>query len=410
MGNKSWRFSERERKYVQEVLDSGLGSSTEGSMCQRFEKAFSEKVGSDFAITFNSGTSTLHAALAAVGVQAGDEVITTPLTVISNVAVIIAQNAIPVFADVDPETFNIDPVEIEKKITKKTKAIMPVSLYGLPCDFDAIMKISKKYNIPIIHDAAQAHMAEYNDIPIAEIAHITSYSLENTKHITTGDGGIVVTDDEEYAVEMRKFSSLGYECMKSGDGRIRINKIVFQDPNYSRHDVISYNYRMPEIAAALGLGQLERIDKFIELRIKIAEMYLEVIKDCSYLKPQKIPSNCKSSYWTFAVLFENENVSWYEFRDKYVEFGGDGIYAAWLLSYEEDAIKNEEYKKRCPWVYSDLKYDSNLCPTADIIQKKLMQFVNNYGSLEEAKPKVEALKRTIDYFKDSKIKFSEGEK
>lgn len=395
----TWRFTDREFNYIREVLDSGFGSGTSGSMNNRFEKAFAEAVGTKYAITFNSGTSTLHAALEAVGVKAGDEVIIPPLTVISNADVILAQNAIPVFADIEPDTFNIDPKDVEKKITEKTRAIMPVSLYGLPCDLDPLMELAEKHNIFVINDAAEAHMAVYKGRPIAEIAHITSYSLENSKQITTGDGGIVVTNNEEFAIEMRKFGSLGYAAMKSGDGRIRLNKDIFQDPGYKRHDAFGYNYRMPEVAAALGLAQTERMGFFIQLRCDIADMYAAVIKDCDYLVPQKVPEGYVNTYWCYTVKYEREDVSWQDFRKKYVEFGGDGIYAAWTLIYEETLFASEAYKKRCPYIYNDLSYSKGICPVAEEIQPKLMQFVNNYGSIEEAKPKVEALAKTISYFR-----------
>ena len=395
----TWRFSGNELKYLREVIDSGFGSGTSGSMNNRFEEAFSKKVGAKYAITFNSGTSTLHAGLFAMDVFAGDEVIVPPLTVISNVDVIFAQNAIPIFADIDPKTFNIDPKDIEKKITSKTKAIMPVSLYGLSCDLDPIMKIARKYKIGVINDAAEAHGSLYKRKKIAKLADITSYSTENSKHITTGDGGIVVTNNEDYAIKMRKFNSLGYAAMKSGDGRIRINKDIFQNPNYSRHDDVGLNYRMPEVAAALGLAQTEKLDFFIDLRIKISKMFHEVIKDCDYLIPQHTPKGYKNTYWTFTLLYERKDVSWEEFRNKFNEFGGDGIYAAWKLSYQEDIMTKEAYKKVAPYYYKKLKYPDGICPIAERIQPKLMQFVTNYGSTEEAKPFVEALSKTIDFYK-----------
>jgi perosamine synthetase len=395
----TWRFGEREFQYIREVIDSGFGSGTSGSMNNRFEKAFAEKVGADYAITFNSGTSTLHAALYALDVNAGDEVIIPPLTVISNVDVIFAQNATPVFADIDPDTFNIDPEDIKRKITSKTKAIMPVSLYGLCCDLDPIMKIAKENGIYVINDAAQAHMAIYKDRPIGSIADITSYSLENSKHITTGDGGIVVTNNEVFAVKMRKFGSLGYAAMTSGDGRIKINKDIFQDPNYKRHDSIGLNYRMPEVAAALGLAQTERIEFFINIRIKIASMYHEVVNECDYLIPQYTPHEYVNTYWCYTVKFERDDVSWSDFRKKYIENGGDGIYAAWTLSYEETLVSSEIYKRIAPYYYTDLKFPKGLCPVAEKIQPTLMQFVTNYGSEEEALPKVKALHKTIQYFK-----------
>lgn len=398
----TWRFAGNEFKYLKEVLESGEASATAGNLNNRFEKAFAEKSGAKYAVTFNSGTSTLHAALDAVEVEAGDEVIIPPLTVVSNADVVLAQNAIPVFADIDPDTFNIDPEDVARKITKKTKAIMPVSLYGLSCDLDPLMALAKKHNIAVINDAAEAHMAIYKGRPIAEIAHITSYSLENSKHITTGDGGIIVTNDDELAMRMRKFGSLGYASMKSKDGRIRLNKDIFQDPSYKRHDAFGYNYRMPEVAAAVGLAQLERIDHFIKLRADIANMYADAIKDCDYLVPQKVPRGYVSTYWTYVVKYERKDVSWHDFRKKYIDFGGDGIYAAWALTYEETLFNSGVYKKRCPWIYEKLDYRHGICPAAEAVQPKLMQFVNNYGSTKDAEPKVEALRKTIGYFNKTK--------
>lgn len=394
----TWRFSGNELNYVREVIDSGFGSGTSGGMNNRFENAFAQKVGAEYAVTFNSGTSTLHAALYALDVNAGDEVIIPPLTVISNVDVIFAQNAIPVFADIDPHTFNIDPEDIRRKITDRTKAIMPVSLYGLSCDLDPIMEIAREYGIGVINDAAEAHGSLYKGKAIGPLADITSYSLENSKHITTGDGGIVVTDNEAYAIEMRKFGSLGYAAMKSGDGRIRINKDIFQDPNYKRHDAVGLNYRMPEVAAALGLAQAERYEHFIDLRIGIGEMYQNIIKNCDYLIPQLTPEGYNNTYWAYAVKYVRDDVSWNDFRKKYIEFGGDGIYAAWALSYDELLMSSKVYKKMCPHYFNDLEYPRGICPVAEEIQPQLMQFVTNYGSMEEAESKVSALQKTIEYY------------
>lgn len=397
MKNK-WRFSGNELDYLKEVVASGFGSGTSGSMNNRFEKAFAEKVGVKYAITFNSGTSTLHAALHAADVHAGDEVIVPPLTVISNVDVIFAQNAIPVFVDVDRDTFNIDPAKIEEKITDRTKVIMPVSLYGLSCDLEAINRIAEKHNLVVVNDAAEAFGAEYNGRDISSQTDITSYSLENSKHLTTGDGGIVVTDNEKYAVSMRKYGSLGYAAMKSGDGRIRINKDIFQDPDYKRHDEIGLNYRMPEVAAALGLAQTERMEHFIGLRLKSAQMYQEAVQGCSYIVPQQTPSGYRNTYWTFTVRYVHPDVSWQQFRHKYMEFGGDGIYAAWALSYAEPLLAERKYVKRAPFYFENVSYPSGICPVAEEIQPQLMQFVTNYGSETEMEQMATALGRTIRYF------------
>lgn len=394
----TWRFGERELHYLREVIDSGFGSGTSGSMNNRFEQAFAEKEGADWAITFNSGTSTLHAGLDAMGVGTGDEVITTPLTVISNLDVILAQNAIPIFADIDPDTFNIDPEDVARKITPRTKAIMPVSLYGLSCDLDPLMELAERHGIMVLNDAAQAFQATYKGRKIAEIAPITSYSTENSKHITTGDGGIIVTNDEDLGTQMRKFGSLGYAAMKSGEGRIRINKDIFQDPTYKRHDAYGHNYRMPEVAAALGLAQTERMDFFVQIRRDIADMYLDVVKGCDYLQPQHVPEGYVSSWWTFTCRYLREDVSWQDFRKKYIEFDGDGIYASWALLYDETVYASGDWKRRCPPVYDALPDERPHCPNAEILQPQLMQFVNNYGSLDEAAPMVDALAKTIKFF------------
>jgi perosamine synthetase len=174
---------------------------------------------------------------------------------------------------------------------------------------------------------------------------------------------------------------------------------VFQDPNYKRHDAFGYNYRMPEVAAAVALAQLEKIDSFIKLRIDISKMYVDVMNDCDYLVPQKTPEGYKNTSWTCAVKYLREDVSWQDFRKKYVEYGGDGIYAAWALLYEETLFTSDVYKKRCPWIYNDLSYKKGICPVAEKVQPTLMQFVNNYSSIEEAKPYVMALSKTIKYFK-----------
>lgn len=396
----TWRFGDHEFGYLREVLDSGFGSGTSGSMNNRFESAFAEKVGAKYAVSFNSGTSTLHAALDAVGVGYGDEVITAPLTVISNLDVILAQNAVPVFADIDPDTFNIDPDDVARRITSRTKAIMPISLYGLSCDLDPLMELGRKHNIAVINDAAEAFGTLYKGRPIAEIADITSYSTENSKHITTGDGGIVVTNNEAHAGWMRKFGSLGYAALKAKDGRIRNNKDIFQDPTYKRHDAYGHNYRMPEVAAALGLAQTERMDWFLDIRQRISQMYLEVAAEADYLVPQKVPDGYHNSYWTVAFRYERDDVSWQEFRHKYTEFGGDGIYAAWALLYHETIMTSGAWKRRCPPLYDGIDFpEQGLCPNAEAVQPKIMQFVNNYGSIEDAEPKVEALRKTIAHFR-----------
>jgi len=399
--NKS-KFLGNEMKYVSEVLNSNKLTNTGGNFTSRLEKEFSQKLDTKYGVAFNSGTSTMHAALLAIGVKPGDEVISPALTVIMNTSTTIHAGCIPVYVDVDPETFCIDVKKIEEKITPKTKAIMIVSLYGLPCDIDEILEISKKYNVPVIEDNAECILSTYKGKKVGSLLDMASYSFENTKHLSCGEGGMIITNNENYAKNCRKSGGHGFKSLSSVSGKIKLDKDKWQNPDFERHDEIGWNYRMGEINSAIALAQLERIEEIVDLRIKSAEIFLEVIKECDYLIPQKIPSDRTSSFWSVPVIYNGEEkigVSWYDFRKKYIEFGGDGIYSTWKVPYMEPVMRDRKFVKMNPEVYKDVKYEEGLCPVAEDIQKKLMVFKTNYRNLDLAKYKAYCLKKTIDYFK-----------
>ena len=281
MSDKSWRFGEEELVYVKEVLDSGLGASTYGTMNKRLEEAFAARFGVRYAITHNSGTSTLHSCLAAAGVGPGDEVISPALTVISNAFVTLHQNAVPVFADIDPETFNMDPKDAERRITPRTKVIMPVHLYGLPCDMDPIMALAEKYHLIVVEDAAQCFLGQYKGRLAGTIGQMGSFSFENTKHMSTGDGGIVITNDERLAEAVRKFACVGYGMVTAASGQVRSKAFAFQDPNFKRHTGFGWQYRLPEVAAAIGLAQVARLNEYVAKRQEIWALYADAVKGCA---------------------------------------------------------------------------------------------------------------------------------
>jgi perosamine synthetase len=409
--NKAWRYTGNEMSYVKEVLDSGFCAATCGNMNQRLEEAFAKRVGSKYAITMNSGTTTLHAALAAFGVGPGDEVIIPALTVIMCGLAVVYCNAKPVFTDIDPETFLMDPKDVEKKITNRTKAIMPVHLYGQMCDMDAIMTIAKKYNLKVVEDCAECYLAsDHKGRLSGTVGDVGSFSMENSKHISVGDGGIVVTNDEAIAERMRKFSGMGFKNIKAANGQVRKNKDVFQNPNYLRHDAIGWNYRLSEITAAVGLAQVERLDEFVNLRKKIGEGFKKVISDtrCDWLIPQKTPADYVNSYWTFVVKYEGKEkkgVEWVDFRNKYLELGGDGIYSAWALVYNEPAMQTISQEGTFFPNFGEqgkqfLGITNNVnCPNAEALQPKLMQFPTNQFGDEEINLKVEALTKAIEFYR-----------
>ena len=392
------RVSELERAYINEVLDGGFQSAHNYEMVTRLEKAFAEKFQCKYAVAMTNGTATLHAALEAAGVGEGDEVIVPALTMSSTNICVLQANAIPVFADVDPQTFTLSVESVKEKITKRTKAVIPVSLYGLSADIDPIMTLAEKHGLTVIEDDAQAVLSFYKGKMLGTIGDISSFSFENTKHISCGEGGMIVTDREEYAERCRKLGGHGFKNLRAEDGRIRLNQEVFQDPEYKRHDVLGWNYRMPEFTAAVAFAQLERVDELVRLRQESAKIFMDVIKECDFLIPQETSADCVNSYYSLGVRYlgkERLGVSWQDFRKEYVAMGGDGYYGAWSVPYLEPMIANRTFVNRLPEVYENLRYEEGLCPIAECVQKQIMQIKTNYRNVELAKKKADIMYHLI---------------
>ena len=401
MGNLSWRFDEHEYNYIKEVLDSGFASGSSGNMNTRLERNFAKKFNKNFAITFNSGTTTLHAALWAMGVRYGDEVLVTPLTVISCMNAILYCNAIPVFVDIDPNTFLMDPEDVKKKITKRTRAIMVVHLYGQVADMTGIMEIAEENNLMVLEDCAQCYLGTHKGKIGGTIGNVGSWSFENSKHLTTGDGGIIACDNEDLADNIRKLNSQGFKNATAISGKIRTGKDIFQNPSFKRHDRFGFMYRLPEVAAAMGLAQLEKLDWFVKKRESMAQMYLDVIEStkCDWLIPQNTPAGDRNSYYTFAAKFIREDIEWTAFRQKFVELGGDGIYAAWVLCYKENSIADIKNILESIGLEGRFNTNDGICPIAEKTQPFLMQFTTNQKDEDEMKTQSDALYKTIKFFK-----------
>ncbi len=395
------KYLGRELDYIRKVLEGESWSSTGGSWTQTLEREFSKRFGVKYAVAFNSGTSTLHAALEAAGVGPGDEVISPALTVIMNTTATIHANAIPVYADVDPDTFTIDARDVEKKVTKKTKAIVPVSLYGLPPDMDPLMEIAKKHSLAVIEDNAQCFLSTYKGRLLGTIGDMASYSFENTKHISCGEGGMIITDNEFYAESVRKIGGHGFKNLRAEEGRVRLNQDVFQNPHYKRHDVLGWNYRLSEFSSAVALAQLERADELVRMRIESARIFIDAMSACDYLIPQEVPPGRTHSYYTLGVRYEglaSIGVTWEDFRKEYIREGGDGIYGAWSVPYLEPMVADRQFAKRCPWVYENVRYEPGLCPVAERTQEKIMQFKTNYRDIGLARKKADILRSVIKRF------------
>jgi len=397
------KYLGNELEYLRRVLEAESWSNTAGSWTQALERKMCERFSRRYGVAFNSGTSTLHAALEAVGVGPGDEVISPALTVIMDTTATLHANAVPVYCDIDAATFNIDPNDLARRITPRTKAIITVSLYGLPCDMDPIMALARRHGIAVIEDNAQCVLATYKGRLAGTIGDISSFSFENTKHISCGEGGMVLTDSEQYAEAMRKLGGHGFKNLRAEEGRVRLNEDVFQNPRYKRHDMLGWNYRLPEFNAAVALAQLERVDELVELRIRSANHFIDVMKDCDYLTPQATPPGYTNSYYTLGVVYEGEKsigVPWEAFRKTYRELGGDGIYGAWSVPYLEPVMVERQFARRLPSVYANVRYETGLCPVAEAVQPKLMQFKTNYRDPRLAEMKADVLRQTIRKFRN----------
>ena len=284
-------FIGNEREYVIDCMDTTWISSA-GKYVNQFEESFAKFCETKYAASCCNGTVALHLPLLAWDIKEGDEVIIPALTYIATCNAVKYVNATPVFVDVDPETWNIDPKKIEEKITEKTKAIIVVHLFGNPVDMDPIMDIARKHNLYVIEDAAEAHGAIYKGKKVGSIGDVGTFSFFGNKIITTGEGGMVVTNDNKLNEKMRLLKGQGVDPQKR-----------------YWHTVVGYNYRMTNIEAAIGLAQLEKIETHIGLRREIMkkyEQYLQPIKE--YISFQKITEESESIYWMVSISF-NDNVA-----------------------------------------------------------------------------------------------------
>jgi len=270
---------------------------TTGPAVDEFERTVAAFTGSKFAVAFNSGTSALHGAMFAAGVSIGDEIITSPMTFCATSNSALYLGAKPVFVDIDPKTYCIDLTKIYEKITKKTKVIVPVDYSGFPADISGILEIAKEKGLIVIEDAAHALGSERNGDKTGSISHMTMFSFHPVKHITTGEGGMITTDSEEYYNKMKIFRTHGItkepDKMEKNDG-----------PWYYEMQDLGYNYRITDFQCALGISQMKKIDRFLERRIKIADYYDSIFKEKNLLQIPPRPENGKHAFHLYPLLLD----------------------------------------------------------------------------------------------------------
>ena len=277
-----------ELKYVTEAVGTGWISSS-GKYVNQFEEAFAKYCGVKYAVAVCNGTVAIHLALSALGIGRGDEVIIPSFTMIATAFAVCYTGAKPVFVDADKDTWNIDVTKIEEKITQNTKAIIPVHVFGNPCNMDEIEKIAKTHNLYILEDAAEAHGAEYKGKKTGSFSDIASFSFFANKNLTTGEGGMVVTDSEDYYKKCRYFKNMCFPV---------------DAPRVYSHDDIGFNYRMSNLHAAIGLAQVEKADDYRVMRIKNAMLYKEYLSDCPGIVFQKDENDSLNVHWMNAIIID----------------------------------------------------------------------------------------------------------
>ena len=278
-----------EWKYIKECLDTNWVSSV-GKFVDRFEVEFAEYNEVNAAVVTMNGTAALQLALVTLGIGEGDEVIVPSMTFISSVNAIKYVGAIPVFVDIDRETFVMDVNKVEELITEKTKAIMPVHIYGYPVEMDEINAIAKKYKLFVVEDATEALGTKYKGKLAGTLGDIGCFSFNGNKLITTGAGGMLITNNEELAKKAKYLSNQTKTITENGA---------------MYHEEVGYNFRMPNILAAMGVAQLEKVDEYLEVKRRNAKLYNELLKDVEGITLTKEVDYVDNCYWLYSILIED---------------------------------------------------------------------------------------------------------
>lgn len=274
-----------ELELLQKVIESGTLTSTKGTFVRTLETEFAKKLGAKHAFACASGTAAIHCAVAAVNPEPGDEIITTSITDMGGLTPIIYQGAIPVFADVDPVTYNVTAKTIEAVISDKTKAIIVTHLFGNPCEMEAIQELARKHNIPVIEDCAQAFLSTWRDQNVGTIGDIGCFSLQQGKHITTGEGGIVVTNDDAFARHMFLY----------------INKAWGYGDEKPDHYFAALNYRMSELQGAVAVAQLHKLEDVVASRVRLADALTTKLSGIAGISTPAITADSVHTYWKYCL-------------------------------------------------------------------------------------------------------------
>ncbi|QUC64517.1 DegT/DnrJ/EryC1/StrS family aminotransferase [Nitrosopumilus sp. K4] len=348
---------EQEINAVADVLRSGRYA--DGPKAKEFEDEFAKFIGAKYAIATSSGTSSLHLSLIALGIKPGDEVIVPPLTFFATVEAVLHQGATPVFADLDPDTYCIDPIDVEKKISEKTRAVIPVHFFGMAAEMDHICDIGKSKNIKIIEDCAQAHGTEYKGKKVGTFGDANCWSFYATKNMTTGEGGMVTTNNEDVANKIRAIRNHGMT-------------------NRNDHVYLGYNYRMSEIHAAIGIVQLKKLDMLNKKRICNSNKLRKGLESLSWLEAQHIPNYVKHTFFWCAFKIDEEKIgmSGKQLREFLLEKGLEVRHRYTEPLYKQPVLLENNFNGLVP---TELDYSKVFLPNVEKIAGRLIGLPNHPG-------------------------------
>ena len=344
------------REVTEAVMSQNLFMRPDYKIAQ-FESEFAAKYGVAYAATGTSGTSVLHMAIAAVDAEPGDEVIVSPVTDFGTVCGVLHQGLIPVIADWAPGTLNTDPADIERKITGRTRAIIVVHLFGTPCDMDAIMAVARKHNIVVIEDCCQAYLTYYKGKLVGTIGDMGCFSMQETKHLPVGEGGVAISNNPEFARKMKLFRDKGFANRYEGGPRAYV--------------MLAMNYRMNEVTGALALSQLRKVEATVEKMTRLGNLLTERIKDIDGITVAPTIDGCTHSYWAYPFYITGfdtiEFVNALQAEGIEADWGytKDPIYTCMLSLCEHKTFGNSGYPLVSQYRDEPVTYSKGLCPVAE---------------------------------------------
>lgn len=393
------RFGQEELTQLKEALDQGTLFYWQGQKVKEMTKKFAKMYGSKYCIATSSGTASIHVALGVVGVSVGDEVITSPITDMGTVIGILYQNAIPVFADLDPNTYNMDPKSIEAKITDRTKAILVVHLAGNPADMDAIMDIAKRYDLKVVEDCAQSYMCRYKGRLVGTIGDVGCFSLNDFKHISAGDGGMCLFNDEKLYLKGFAFADKNYNRLATGTA---MRNIPYLAPNY----------RMTELQGAVGIAQLDKLKGICERNHNFGMGITAGIKGLKGIAPHKITDGGDCTYWFYMFRVDKKElgIDRNEFAEALRAEGitcGAGYIDCCIYEYDIFKKQNAYPGTKFPFVSEEFgtnaSYETGICPNAEAIVNTVVYIpVKPYFTDVDLKDVVKGINKVHAYYINKK--------